>query len=351
MEDYPNPVTKQSTLKILEQMNINFIYKIIESKEKFFLGFFCYIKNKIKKIPIIVINNHRVNEDCKDTINILIDNEMKMIKLGNTRYRNEEFRISVFEITEDQVYNINFLELDEYMYEDDSELYYSKETVYIIQPNRENYISVSYGKIKDIKKSQFIYSCNLNLNLHGLPIFNSSNNKLIGIHNNKYNFYLKGIYFKYIINEIFSVRNEINIIIDVKEEDKNNKIYFLDNYVDKADENIFELKEEKEDDLNMNDIIDDIKKLNKYNTELFINNKRVEYKKYFETKQAGEYNIKIKFKTNLTNCSKMFAGCKNIKNINFVSFNTKYITNMNYMLYQCENLEYNFLLIQAMLLI
>ena len=49
MEDYPNPVTKQNTLKILEQMNINFIYKIIKSKEKFFLGFFCYIKNKIKK--------------------------------------------------------------------------------------------------------------------------------------------------------------------------------------------------------------------------------------------------------------------------------------------------------------
>ena len=35
----------------------------------------------------------------------------------------------------------------------------------------------------------------------------------------------------------------------------------------------------------------------------------------------------------------MFAGCKNIIKINFISFNTRYITNMKYMFYGCRNLQ------------
>ena len=35
----------------------------------------------------------------------------------------------------------------------------------------------------------------------------------------------------------------------------------------------------------------------------------------------------------------MFAGCKNITNIEFISFNTKNVTNMKYMFYECRNLK------------
>ena len=34
----------------------------------------------------------------------------------------------------------------------------------------------------------------------------------------------------------------------------------------------------------------------------------------------------------------MFSGCENIIDINFISFNTEYITNMEYMFYELLNL-------------
>ena len=36
----------------------------------------------------------------------------------------------------------------------------------------------------------------------------------------------------------------------------------------------------------------------------------------------------------------MFAGCKNIKKINFISFDTKFMRDMKFMFYKCENLKY-----------
>ena len=84
---------------------------------------------------------------------------------------------------------------------------------------------------------------------------------------------------------------------------------------------------------------DNLNELNQSNAELYINNNKYEYKKYFKPNKSGKFHIRLKFNIILTNCSYMFAGCKNIININFISFNTKYITNMKYMFYQCENLK------------
>ena len=49
-------------------------------------------------------------------------------------------------------YNINYLELDNNIYEDDSELNYYKESIYIINYNNDQVISVAYGTINDINK-------------------------------------------------------------------------------------------------------------------------------------------------------------------------------------------------------
>ena len=84
---------------------------------------------------------------------------------------------------------------------------------------------------------------------------------------------------------------------------------------------------------------DNLQELNEFNTELYIDNEKVKYKKYFIPKKEGEYKITLKFNVFLTNCSYMFAGCKNITKINFNSFNTKYITNMKYMFYFCEDIK------------
>ena len=47
--------------------------------------------------------------------------------------------------------------------------------------NNENDISVSYNLINNIIKSQLIFSYNINSNSYAFPIFNLTNNKLLGI--------------------------------------------------------------------------------------------------------------------------------------------------------------------------
>ena len=84
----------------------------------------------------------------------------------------------------------------------------------------------------------------------------------------------------------------------INKNDINKEIYFLNEY-------------------------NNIKELNDKNAELYINNIKKEYKKYFIPEKEGKYNIKLKFNINLTNCSYMFSNCVNITKINFISFNTK----------------------------
>ena len=173
--------------------------------------------------------------------------------------------------------------------------------------------------------------CNINSNSFISPILNLSNNKLVGIikSNNKY--YNKGILFKYLIKEFRNeynysknVTNEIEILINVEIIDINQKIYFLFNEEEFRNEN-------KENNARNNA---DLKNLNNLNTELSINNNRLlEFQKYFKPDKKGENNIKLIINKNLTDFSYMFYGCKNIIKINFISFNTKYVSNMEYMFY------------------
>ena len=103
-------------------------------------------------------------------------------------------------------------------------------------------------------------------------------------------------------------------------------VYFLDNGY--RDNNYKEYYEH-----------DNLKELNEFNTELYINKKQYKYKKYFKPEKEGEYEIIIKFNIDLLDCSYMFVGCKNIIYINFESFNTKNIINMSHMFENCYNLR------------
>ena len=78
----------------------------------------------------------------------------------------------------------------------------------------------------------------MNINSIFSPIFKLSNNKLIGIYNNKSNIYKKGIFFGLIIKEFVNnykyyknTNNEINISVKIDKKDINKKLYFLDNYL------------------------------------------------------------------------------------------------------------------------
>ena len=153
---------------------------------------------------------------------------------------------------------------------------------------------------------------------------NSSNNKIKNLENNISNnsnhiYKLDNKLEKYMIDtNPYLINNEIDIVVDIGKEDINKEIYFLDNY------------DEKHNHLN---------ELNKTNTKLYINNKELEYKKYFKPLKEGKYNIKLKFNISLTDCSYMFAGCKNITKIDFIFFNTKDITNMEHFFSNCNYIE------------
>jgi surface protein len=334
MEEYPQPASMKCIWKISEQMSNSFC-KINE----YDIGFFCHIKYYDEKIPVMIINNYIRDKDYNGTIEVIMNNKHKKIELGNVRYKNKEYNISILEIKENKNEKYNFIEIDDKIYSKDSYMYYNNESIYILQMNNINNIFVSYGVIEEIIDTKISYIANLYHKSNFSLIFNL-NNKLIGIGGYNYRQELNniGIYFNEIINDFINqyrynrsnsyknFRFEINLSIEINKEDINHKIYFLDNYKYQDKKNIKHFGEK-------------LKALNELIEEFYINNIKCEFKNYFIPAKEGLFDIKMKFNTNLFDCSYMFAGCENIISINFISINTKNITDMKYMFYGCRNLR------------
>ena len=314
MELYPKSVTKQCHQKILEQMN-EMNYSICEIKNKKEIGLFCYIKYNHNKIPVIIINNYINNEEYLNQINIILNNKEVFIEIDDIIYKDKITNISIIKIKNNNK-NITYIEIDDKLYEKESEIHYTNESIYILQQIKNNLL-VSYGIIKEINKNEIIYTGNFNSNYS--LIFNLNNNKLIGIHKNNKYYYNKGINFRRIIQQIknyLNSINEIDILIDIKKGDINKEIYFL------------------------NDNNNDTKKLNDKNTELYINDKKAKYKRYIKTKTIGKNKVVLKFNYNLGNIKNLFENCEKIIAINFINFNTQNVTNMHRIFFECKNLKY-----------
>ena len=261
MENYPKPVTKESHTQIMDYLD-NSIYQIKGIEEKYGKGFFCSLKCHKKKIFVLITNYRIVNENYLKNYNyidVLINQKSIRIELNLIYYMDKNLDLSVIEIKENE--NIKILKLDEDIYREESEIYFNKESIYIINDK-----SVSYSIINNITKYEFIFNCNLNNNSYFYPIFSLATNKLIGIYKKDFIYYHKGIFFKYIIMKLeykskkkemmYNLNNEIKILININDKDINNKIYFLDNeYIENF------LKKSSHDNL---------KELNELNTKLFI---------------------------------------------------------------------------------
>ena len=104
MEEYPQPVSMKCIWKIWEQMRNSFC-RINE----YDIGFFCHINYFNEKIPVIIINNYIIDKDYNGTIEVIMNNKPKKIELGNVRYKNKEYNISILEIKENknEKYNYN----------------------------------------------------------------------------------------------------------------------------------------------------------------------------------------------------------------------------------------------------
>ena len=289
---YPELLTKDGMKIILDQMTYSICW-IIRKEKNYEIGFFIYIKYKNKKIPVLMTKYNILDNYKYNILYVIINNKAKIIKLGNVKYQNKNYDISLMEIKVNEEDNIKFIEIDDNIFNNEIENEYYKKPIYIIQNNKKN-ISVSFGIIEGLIKTDIKYSCYINSNSKGLPIFDLNNNKIIGIHQSKLKLN-KGILFNNIIKKFKSDKNEINLLINVDEYEINRKIYFMDNY----------------DDYHNN-----LKELNDLNTELYINNIKCKYSKYFIPSKEGKYIIKLKFNIKIKDCSYMFSNCKNIENIN-----------------------------------
>ena len=128
-------------------------------------------------------------------------------------------------------------------------------------------------------------------------------------------------------NESFkdNKHNEIKLRVEIDKNSINKEIYFLDNT-----NGSYSFGTHYHDFL---------KELNESNVELYINNIKYKYKKFFIPKEEGIYLINIRFNTYLKDCSHMFHGCSKIREIDLTLFNSNQTTNMGFMFGGCEKLE------------
>ena len=140
IENYPKPISIEGTKKILNQME-NSICKIYKEDGGKGTGFFCHIIHNNNIIPMIMTNNHilddiylKQNKEINITLND--DKESKIIKLNNDRviYTNKIYDITIIEIKpeSDLINNYMFMTIDEKIYQDNSNILYNKHSIYII---------------------------------------------------------------------------------------------------------------------------------------------------------------------------------------------------------------------------
>ena len=321
----------------------NYICQIYENNNLKGIGFFCYIPypDDNNLLPSLITNNHLINENSKEiNIKLLFDNNTKKIDLNDNRkiYKSIKYDTTIIEIKPNQDNIEYFFELDDNIDIENRNFneVYSERSIYMIDyPNdisNTNKASVSLGtlkKISEINKFDIYHLCCSSNSLPGSPILFSSNNKVIGIQKEvSANFYdfNKGTFLKYPIIEFINQGkkiNEILITLKINESDIDKNIYFLNNIED-IDNTI--LKE------------DDLYELNNENIEIFINNKKIKFRKFIKPKKIGIYQIKLKLNTSFKNCHKMFYNCGHIINIDLSFFDASKIVDMSHMFSRYNNL-------------
>ena len=274
-------------------------YKCNKHDEKYIY----YCKECYKNICSLCNKKH-LNHSRISISDMILDKNELLRKLDQLKKFVDIFNDNIniiLEIINIAKENINyFYELEEYMINN----YDEKERNYEILYNLKEVINYNNKIINDINEI-------------------NNNNNIQNKFNNIFNIY----------NTINN--NEIQMTIKINKDDIGKKIYFLDNtngnIVVDIDDNLNFKKEEHHHDL--------LKMLNESNVQLYINDKKYKYEKYFIPEKEGLYKILLKFNINMKDCRFMFYDCNNIINIDLSSFNTKMTTNMASMFDGCLNLE------------
>ena len=237
--DQPSPVSVKGMKKILFQME-NCICIVYTENGRKGTGFFCLIPYLNAYLPVLITNNHVLNESDIENgkiIKLMINNIVKIIKIDNSRkkYTNSDnnIDITIIEIKQnkDGIEIYNYLTLDENdinKNEENINCEYKNKSIYILHyPNGK--LKVSYGLINDIVDNKRInHYCNTEEGSSGAPILSLETFKVIGIHCGCYPINIKlnyGTFIKYIIY-LFNISyyNQKN-----KEKSLSSEIFFCKN--------------------------------------------------------------------------------------------------------------------------
>ena len=328
-------MTLEKINTITDQMK-NYVYKVYFNKT-IGTGFFCKILYQDKLTPVMITNYHVIDDsfiENNNKIKISINDNFQFININqNSKIyssQKEEYDIMIIRIKEDEIQN--YLELDQNIFLDNSEELYKNESIYILHYPSGDKVKVSFGfGIEKISDFEMKHLCNTESGSSGGPIFNLQTNKIIGIHrgfNRRRERYNIGTFLKFPLNELNKNKgNEIRMKIKIDKEDANREVYFLDN------------TNGTYDNYGKEHYHDYLKELNEFNTELYIDNKKVNYNKYFIPEKEGIYSIKLKFNIFIKDCSYMFFNCDKLIEIDLSYFDTRNIIDIRSMFRKCSSLN------------
>ena len=254
---------------------------------------------------------------CKMNLCTLCEKEHfghEIFSLGKMMVNKDELKLNLEELKKSvNILNNNIKEIMEKLnvIKNNIEIYY----------NLEEYLMNNYNKNE--RNFEILY------NINELIYYNKNIITDINIINNEKNLENKFSYILGLYSQIGRKENNIKLKINIKKEDINKNIYFLDN----TDNEVFINEKDKEEHHH-----DFLKELDESNVELYINNTKYKYQKYFTPIKEGIYDILLKFKINIRDCNFMFYNCSNIIDIDLSEFNSENVINMLSMFEGCSNL-------------
>ena len=333
-DEYLKSQYKDLSKIICEKCNENNMYNSFNNE------FFKCIECKINLCPLCksnhnknhnIINYKQLNYICgkhdREYINYCKECKINICMLCNNEHKNHNI-IFIGDIisNKDDLEN-KIKELKEYIDKFNNNI---NEIIKIIEEVKRN-INKYYEIIIDIIKNYNIKKINYEILFNLKEIYNDNEiMKDLNLINNDKNIINKFNNIINIYNKIKNIKkNEIKLTLDIKKEDINKDIYFLDNSNGLC---IVNGKQEE----HYHDIFQE---LNELNAELYINDNKCKYKKYFRPEKEGIYNIILKLFVQIKDCTFMFSDSHNLINIDLSSFDTKNVTKMAGMFCGCNKLE------------